>query len=44
LLVPPHRLLATLPVRRCRFKNLDKLIHYANQDGRLNAFYSTPAA
>lgn len=27
-----------------RYKNLDKLIHYANQDGRLNAFYSTPAA
>jgi alpha-mannosidase len=26
-----------------RFKNLDKLIHYANLDGRLNVFYSTPA-
>ncbi len=24
------------------FKNLDKLIHYVNQDGRVNAFYSTP--
>lgn len=24
------------------FKNLDKLIHYTNQDGRVNAFYSTP--
>jgi hypothetical protein len=24
------------------FKNLDKLIKYANQDGRVNAFYSTP--
>jgi hypothetical protein len=24
------------------FKNLDKLIHYANLDGRVNAFYSTP--
>ncbi|EQC27315.1 hypothetical protein SDRG_14840 [Saprolegnia diclina VS20] len=23
------------------FKNMDKLIHYANQDGRVNAFYST---
>ncbi len=23
---------------------MDKLIHYANQDGRLNVFYSTPAA
>ena len=28
----------------CRYKNLDKLIHYANLDGRVNAFYSTPAA
>lgn len=26
-----------------QYKNLDKLIHYANQDGRLNAFYSTPS-
>lgn len=26
------------------FKNIDKLIHYANADGRLNVFYSTPAA
>lgn len=26
------------------FKSLDKLIHYANADGRVNAFYSTPAA
>jgi Glycosyl hydrolases family 38 N-terminal domain len=25
------------------YKNLDKLIHYANLDGRLNVFYSTPA-
>ena len=25
-----------------RFKNLDKLIHYVNKDGRVNAFYSTP--
>jgi len=24
------------------FKNLDKLIHYVNLDGRVNAFYSTP--
>lgn len=24
------------------FKNLDKLIHYTNLDGRINAFYSTP--
>jgi alpha-mannosidase len=24
------------------FKNLDKLIHYVNKDGRLNVFYSTP--
>ena len=23
---------------------MDKLIHYANLDGRLNVFYSTPAA
>ena len=26
-----------------RFKNLDKLIHHANLDGRVNVFYSTPA-
>ena len=26
-----------------QYKNLDKLIHYINQDGRVNAFYSTPA-
>lgn len=26
-----------------RFKNMDKLIHYVNLDGRVNAFYSTPA-
>lgn len=32
------------PLRCCRYKNLDKLIHYANLDGRVNAFYSTPAA
>lgn len=25
------------------YKNLDKLIHFANRDGRLNVFYSTPA-
>jgi len=24
------------------FKNIDKLIHYVNQDGRVNVFYSTP--
>ena len=24
------------------FKNMDKLIHYANLDGRVNVFYSTP--
>lgn len=27
-----------------RFKNLDKLIKSVNEDGRLLAFYSTPAA
>lgn len=27
----------------CRYKNIDKLIHYANEDGRMNLFYSTPA-
>ena len=27
----------------CRYKNMDKLIHYVNQDGRVNTFYSTPA-
>ncbi|KAL4437798.1 hypothetical protein ABPG77_005710 [Micractinium sp. CCAP 211/92] len=26
-----------------QFKNLDKLIHHVNADGRVNAFYSTPA-
>lgn len=25
-----------------QFKNLDKLIHHVNADGRINAFYSTP--
>ncbi|KAA6428404.1 MAG: Lysosomal alpha-mannosidase [Trebouxia sp. A1-2] len=25
------------------YKNVDKLIHYINADGRINAFYSTPA-
>jgi hypothetical protein len=25
------------------FTNIDKLIHYANQDGRVNVFYSTPS-
>ncbi|KAK3006027.1 hypothetical protein RJ639_016109 [Escallonia herrerae] len=24
------------------FRNMDKLIHYVNQDGRVNVFYSTP--
>ena len=27
----------------CRYKNLDKLIRHVNRDGRVNAFYSTPA-
>ncbi|KAK9903926.1 hypothetical protein WJX75_000663 [Coccomyxa subellipsoidea] len=26
------------------YKNIDKLIHYANKEGRINVFYSTPAA
>ena len=26
------------------FSNLDKLIHYVNQDGRINMFYSNPYA
>ena len=26
------------------FKSLDKLVHYVNADGRVNVFYSTPAA
>jgi alpha-mannosidase len=26
-----------------QYKNLDKLIHYVNQDGRVNALHSTPA-
>lgn len=25
-----------------RYKNLDRLIHYTNLDGRINAFYSSP--
>ena len=25
------------------YKNVDKLIHYLNLDGRVNAFYSSPA-
>ena len=25
------------------YKNVDKLIHYINEDGRINAFYSRPA-
>mmetsp|Transcript_22531 Transcript_22531/g.50755 ORF Transcript_22531/g.50755 Transcript_22531/m.50755 type:complete len:1065 (-) Transcript_22531:1137-4331(-) len=25
------------------YKNLDKIIHHVNRDGRVNAFYSTPA-
>ena len=29
---------------RCRFKNMDKMIHHANKDGRVNAFYSSPDA
>ena len=29
---------------RCRFKNMDKMIHYANADGRVNVFYSSPDA
>lgn len=33
----------TWKLRVPRFSNLDKLIHYANLDGRVNAFYSTPA-
>ena len=28
---------------RAWYKNLDKLIKYVNQDGRVNAFYSTPS-
>ena len=28
----------------CRYKNMDKFIHHVNLDGRVNAFYSTPAA
>ncbi|KJE92298.1 lysosomal alpha-mannosidase [Capsaspora owczarzaki ATCC 30864] len=28
---------------RLWFKNLDKLIHYVNADGRVNVFYSTPS-
>ncbi len=27
---------------RMWYDNLDKLIHYVNLDGRINAFYSTP--
>lgn len=27
-----------------RFKNMDKLIHYVNADGRVNVLYSTPEA
>ena len=26
-----------------RYKNLDKLIHYVNRDGRINVFYSSPS-
>lgn len=32
-----------MPPPPSRFKNLDKLIHHVNADGRVNAFYSTPA-
>jgi hypothetical protein len=28
---------------RSWYNNVDKLIHYANKDGRVNAFYSTPS-
>ena len=28
---------------RTRYRNLDKLIHYVNLNGSVNAFYSTPA-
>ncbi|WIA23262.1 hypothetical protein OEZ85_000032 [Tetradesmus obliquus] len=28
---------------RMWFNNVDKLIHYVNKDGRVNAFYSTPS-
>ena len=36
---------ATRSQKCCRrYKNLDKLIHHANADGRLNAFYSSAAA
>ncbi len=34
----------TLPRGRARFKNLDKLVHHANLDGRVNVLYSSPAA
>ncbi len=27
----------------CRYQNLDKIIHYVNADGRVNALYSTPS-
>ena len=27
----------------CRFKNMDKLIHHTNLDGRINVLYSTPS-
>ncbi len=26
------------------YKNIDKLLHYTNADGRLNVFYSSPEA
>lgn len=32
------------PTRALAKQNLDKLIHYANLDGRLNVFYSSPEA
>lgn len=40
----PHRAPSSaLPAPSSRYKNIDKLVHYLNQDGRINAFYSTPA-
>ena len=33
----------TLTLTLIRYRNLDKLIHYVNLNGSVNAFYSTPA-
>ena len=33
----------TLALTLIRYRNLDKLIHYVNLNGSVNAFYSTPA-